>query len=454
MTEESLSQMVASIRQAPTVRLIALAGLTLLLQVPILLISGLITERQARRDAAVVEVSSKWGLTQIIAGPALIVPYAHTRTEIGTKGEKLIRTEERHAVVLPARLRAVANVDADVRHRGIFAVPIYTAKVRLDGEFARPGGTELGIDPNAILWPRARLAIGIADVRAIGESAVIHINDTPVAFQPGTGGVAEIPTGIHAGLPAGTNTAPIRFSMPLTLKGSVGLFFAPFGEETTVELTSDSPHPNFQGNWLPVERTVSADGFKARWTISSLSRNYPQSWLNTTDMRRPVTESAFGVELTDPVDEHRMAGRSVKYAGLFILLTFAAVWLIEVLATVRVHPIQYLLLGAALCLFYLLELSLAEHLTFVPAYVLASGGIVGLITLYGVAVFGKARRAGVVSAGVAGLYGYLFVLLTNEDYALLVGSLGLFVILAAIMLVTRRIDWYRTGRAAVESEQL
>jgi inner membrane protein len=162
-------------------------------------------------------------------------------------------------------------------------------------------------------------------------------------------------------------------------------------------------------------------------------------------MREAIDGSRFGVELVNPVDHYRMAERSVKYAGLFILLTFATVWLIEVLAGVRVHPIQYLMLGGALCPFYLLELSLSEHLGFPLAYVIASISVIGMVAAYSVVALRRARRALVVGGGVALLYGYLYVLLRNEDYSLVIGSIGLFVILAAIMYVTRRVDWYSAG---------
>jgi inner membrane protein len=442
------TDVIQTLRGAPTIRLVALAALALLLQAPILLISALIGERQSRRDAAVADVSAKWGFTQRIAGPVLVVPYVSPWTGTPPKGEMTPRTDLRHAVFLPARLRVSGTVNSEVRHRGIFTVPIYTFKGQLDGEFASPGFTDLGVEPASIAWQRAVLAVGISDVRAIAETTTLQINEATVPFQAGTAGLAEIPVGIRAPIPINAATPSVRFSIPLALNGSVGLYLAPLAEETTVELTSNSPHPNFQGNWLPIERTVTERGFRARWTIPSLGRNYPQAWLSTTDMRKLVDDSYFGVDLIDPVDEHRMAARSVKYAGLFIVLTFGTVWLIEVLAGVRVHPIQYVLLGAALCLFYLLELSLAEHLTFVPAYALASAGVVALVTMYGASILGSARRAGLVGLGVTGLYGYLFVLLTNEDSALLVGSLGLFAILAAIMFVTRQVDWYGLGERA------
>src|SRR6185295_13916086 len=179
--------------------------------------------------------------------------------------------------------------------------------------------------------------------------------------------------------------------------------------------------------------------------IPFLGRNYPQAWTSMAAMRDSIERSRFGVDLIDPVDQYRMAERSVKYAGLFILLTFAAVWLIEVLAGVRVHPIQYLLLGSALCLFYLLELSLSEHLGFLISYAIASISVIALAAAYCSVVLQRRSRAAVVAAGISLLYTYLYTLLMNEDYALLAGSIGLFAILAAIMYATRRVDWYAVG---------
>jgi inner membrane protein len=222
----------------------------------------------------------------------------------------------------------------------------------------------------------------------------------------------------------------------------------PFARETSVELASNSPHPNFQGAWLPTARSVSGTGFTATWTIPSLGRSYPQAWTSVSNPRDAIDHSRFGVELIDPVDHYRMAERSVKYAALFSLLTFASVWLIEVLANVRVHPIPYLLLGAAMCVFYLLELSLSEHVGFGLAYTLAGTSIVGLIAAYSRAILRKGARAAGIASGVAVLYGYLYVVLTNEDYALVIGAVGLFAAVAAVMLVTRRIDWYSTSFAS------
>jgi inner membrane protein len=305
----------------------------------------------------------------------------------------------------------------------------------------------LNIDPAAVDWKGARLAVGISDVRAIREQSSILVNGIQSPFVPGTGGLYAGTPGIQASLDGEVARSGFRFSFPLSLNGSRSVQVTPFAEETVLHLTSNSQNPNFQGNWLPAERTVTPDGFDAQWRVSYLGRNYPQAWIPNAEVKKAIDASRFGVELTDPVDHYRMAERSVKYAGLFILLTFASIWLLEVLAKVRVHPIQYLMVGVALCAFYLLELSLSEHIGFPIAYSAASLSIIVMVAAYSQVIFGRDRRSFVVSTGVAGLYGYLFVLLTNEDGALLVGSIGLFAILAAIMYVTRHIDWYSNNGA-------
>jgi inner membrane protein len=234
--------------------------------------------------------------------------------------------------------------------------------------------------------------------------------------------------------------------LPLALNGSVGVYFTPFGKSTEATLESNYPHPSYQGNWLPTDHSTTDTGFRATWSIPFLGRNYPQSWSTENSFAEVVQSSRFGVELTTLVDHYRMAERSVKYAMLFILLTFATIWLIEVLARVKVHPIQYLLLGGALCLFYLLELSLAEHLGFPAAYAIASVAVIGMVTAYARAILHRPARALIVGGGVTLLYVYLYILLINEDYSLLIGSIGLFVILGAIMYSTRRVDWYEVGK--------
>jgi len=436
-----------------TVQLGVVAVLVVLLQLPIFKIAGLVTERQARRDAAVADISSKWGSTQTIAGPVIIVPYTRRSTETLTNGQQVQRTTTHSAVFLPARLNVTGAADVTARSRGIFSVPIYTLKLTAEGEFTRVRPEELGVPAADISWERAHIAVAISDVRAIQEQTTITWNGATVGFLPGVGGLLDATTGVHANVAIDNATQRYNFSFPLALNGSVGIFIAPFAQETSVALRSNSPHPNFQGAWLPVERSISGDGFTARWSIPFLSRNYPQVWTSAGAMKDAIQRSTFGVELTDPIDTYRMASRSVKYAAMFILLTFAIVSLIDILNVRRIHPVQYLLLGSALCCFYLLELSLAEHFGFGVAYFIASAAVFGMVTAYGFAILGRAALASTLGGALAILYAYLYVVLTNEDYALLIGSIGLFVILAVAMVLTRRIDWYApsgSGRALAD----
>ena len=459
--QDSVDRIAASLRSSQMLRLFFVGFLVLLLQIPIVMIGSLVSERQSRREGAIVEVSSSWGKVQSITGPALVVPYTHKWTEIPAGGKEVIHTDQRSAVFLPEKLQMRGTVDSKVRKRGIFSVPVYNLALNVEGEFVRPSVAELGIDPAAVDWEKAHLAVGISDTRAIQEETAVTWNGNRVVFLPGTKDFREGGTGIHAvvGVPAAAQR--FTFAFPLALNGSVGVHMVPFGQNTTVELSGNNGNPSFQGNWLPAERTVSASSFQAKWTIPFLGRGYPQAWIAQpapqlaadarspelqTEMQRAISASRFGVELVNPVDHYRMASRSVKYAALFILLTFATVWLIEVLSGVRVHSIQYLMLGAALCVFYLLELSLSEHLGFPLAYMIASAAVVALVGGYGQVVLQGSARALGVAGGVALLYSYLYLLLMNEDYALLTGSIGLFVMLAAIMYVTRRVNWSTIGR--------
>jgi inner membrane protein len=442
VSQSALESTVHAIRKSHMVRLLAVGFLALILQIPISMIGGLIGERQQRRSDAVSEVTSKWGASQQVVGPALVVPYTYYWED---KETKETRSGTRHVVVLPKRLEANGKLSADSRTRGIFTIPVYSGNLELRGSFTRPDLTPLGIDPATVAWQRAQLVVGISDPKAIQNAATVDWRGAPISFLPGTDALLGFDTGIHAPVDASGAAGDFPFSVALALNGSLGFYLAPFGETTAVTLASNSANPSFQGGWLPKQRRISPDGFEASWEIPFLGRNFPQAWQNSSAPRDAIAASQFGVEIVQPVDHYRMAERSVKYAGLFILLTFATVWLIEVIAGVQVHPIQYLLLGSALCLFYLLELSLAEHVGFPAAYGVASVAVIALIGAYSHAVLRRTALALTVGAGVAGLYGYLYVLLMNEDSALLIGSIGLFAILAGVMYVTRNVDWYAMG---------
>lgn len=335
---------------------------------------------------------------------------------------------------------------------------MYEARLQLTGRFEQPTVRDLGIDPDVVQWDRAELSLRVSDARAIAEGVQLRWGDRSLAFLPGAGAQGSH-GGIHA--PLG-RPSPSDFSLDVVLRGSDSLLFSPAGKETRVQLTSDWPSPSFVGSWLPVERSVDRDGFKAVWRVSYLGRGFPQAWRddpasgpNDGSVDEAIGSATFGLRFLATVDPYRMASRSTKYAILFIGLTCTVFWLFEILAGLPSHPVQYVLIGGALCLFYLLELALSEHVGFAVAYAIATIAVAGLVTAYAAAVLRKAARAAVVGGLLVGLYGYLYVLLRLEDYALLLGSVGLFGALACVMYLTRGIDWYGragAGATAVDGE--
>lgn len=437
----------SSLRQSQTLRVVTVAILVLVLMIPVAMIGSLVSEREARRATAVQEVSAKWGETQHVVGPFLVVPYGVNVEGLENGKPVVVQRRAAQAVFLADSLVTKATLRTETRSRGIYRVPVYRMELLATGKFSRPDFAKLGISPATIDWDRVQLVLGISDPRAIQEHTSVRWNGAEVRMMPGSGSHAASQPGIHAVVGFPGEAAEVEFSLPLALNGSQGAYFVPFGDSSVVDLDSNFPHPSFQGNWLPVERSVGDTGFTARWSIPFLGRSFPQAWSSDDKLEiGDIAEaSRFGVNLADPVDHYRMAERSVKYAGLFILLTFATLWLFEVRSGLRVHPVQFLMLGGALCLFYLLLLSLSEHMPFIAAYAIASVAVIAMVAAYGFNVLGTAGRALATGTVVALLYGYLYVLLVNEDYALLIGSVGLFLILGAIMYATRKVDWYSVG---------
>ncbi|HEV8481101.1 MAG TPA: cell envelope integrity protein CreD [Candidatus Eisenbacteria bacterium] len=438
-----LNEMGAVARRSPMIRLFTVGFLALLLQIPVILIAMLVSERRERRTEAVKEVSLKWGGTQSVTGPALVVPYHVRANEVPPGGSAVFPVASGRAVFLPERLELTGKLTPEIRHRGIFSIPVYTLSLETRGRFAPPDWAALGIDPADADWKDAYLAISIADTRAIQKLTDLQWGTARSPFLPSAGEFHGGRPGVHAPVPGPPGAQGADFAFSAVLNGTQGIYFAPFGKQTEVRLESSWPSPSFQGNWIPARRNITDHGFVAEWSISDLGRDFPQAWRDVDAYSRQADAARFGLDLMQSVDSYRMAERSVKYAILFLLLTLGSVWLAEILGRLLVHPIQYCLLGAALVLFYLLELALSEHLGFTAAYVIATAAIVVMVGCYGAVVLHSVKRAAWLGAGVAALYGYLYVVLTNEDDALLVGAIGLFVLLAAVMYVTRRVDWFR-----------
>lgn len=430
---------------SPVFRALTIGFLILLLLIPLAAVSSLVGEREATRFAVEREVSEKWGGAQSLVGPILSVPYRYRAS--GPKGEVLALTG--HTRFLPSSLSIEGEVRPEIRYRGIYEVVLYEVALEVSGEFEPPDPGIWKIAPEDVLWDEAALIVGIPDLRGIKRAVVARWGEGTLSFEPGTGAGGLCASGIHARIPGLDQAAPgerLAFSFDLQLNGSRDLLFSPLGKATRIALASPWPSPSFAGKFLPDEREVTRNGFTAEWDISYLTRPFPQEWKDDEVAANLLGEWAAGVTLFEPVDAYAKTRRSLKYGILFLFTTFAVYFLFEILNRLRLHPFQYLLVGFALSVFYLLLLSLAEHIGFGLSYLLASAGTVGLIGGYSGSVLGSARRAAGIGAGLSGLYAYLYVLLQLEDYALLLGSLGLFGLLAAAMALTRRVDWYAGSR--------
>ncbi|MBC7890835.1 MAG: cell envelope integrity protein CreD, partial [Sphingobacteriaceae bacterium] len=345
-----------------------------------------------------------------------------------------------------------------------YVVMLYQARLQLSGTFARPDFSKLGVAESALRWNEAFVNLGVSDMRGIRETVGLTWNGQALDPSPGIVSGDLFVAGISAPVampPAGPG--PLRFTAKLVLNGSSELNFLPFGKTTTVALTSGWGTPKFQGAFLPDRDTVSKQGFSANWKVLHYNRNYPQQGLGAFLPKKttlpydgrvtvePRDETGtFGVRLLLPVDEYQKTTRSAKYASLFVLLTFASFFFVEILNRRRIHPIQYLLVGFAVCLFYVLLLSISEHLTFGWAYLIGSGVVLTMVFLYTLGVFRSTRISLIFNGILALMYGFFYSLLQLEDYALLLGSLGLALILAVVMYLTRHIDWYNAyGREDV-----
>jgi len=351
-----------------------------------------------------------------------------------------------NAFFLPELLKIVSDAQTQTLHRGIYDAAVFRAEIRLTGKFAPPDFGALKIDLKDVQWKDAFVTIAASDLRGTREGLVVDWNGTKRSLQPGS----QLPgytTGATAlvGLDRPMGEA-VEFSIPLDVNGSGGIFFAPFAVQNEAELKSNWPDPGFRGAFLPAERSVRADGFDAKWKVSYYGRDYPQMWTSISGNQRfnekTVSASLFGAEFLSILDAYRFVERSIKYGVLFLVLVFTTFFLFEVTARQKIHPFQYLMVGAALCLFYLLLLSISEFLGFGPAYLIAAIASTVLITWYCNYFLGGGVRTLMIGAGLAGVYTFLYITLRQQDYALLMGAIALFILLAVVMFVTRKVDWY------------
>ncbi|HVF72534.1 MAG TPA: cell envelope integrity protein CreD [Chthoniobacterales bacterium] len=435
-------------------KLLGVGALILIMLIPLAMIEGVLTDRLARRNEAVNDITSSWGKDQHIIGPVLVIPYLHHGTVVRSVTLPDGRVETREvaettvacAYFLPDTLEVTGDVQTQTLHRGIYDAAVFRGQIKIAGKFPVPDMAALKIDAADILWKEAALTLAVSDLRGTRESLMLEWAGRKIQLQPGS----QLPgytTGVTAPLVSEQPIAePMTFSIPLDLNGSSGIFFAPFGIQNVVNLKANWPDPAFRGAFLPTERNVRPDGFDAVWKVSYYGRDYPQRWTSRTGNERfttvAVSNSLFGAQFLRVLDAYRYVERSIKYGVLFFVLVFTTFFLFEVTARQKIHPLQYLMVGAALCLFYLALLSVSEFVGFTLAYFIATIAATGLVTWYCSHFLGGRGRTLIIGGGLIGVYTFLYITLRQQDYALLMGTVALFILLAVVMWVTRKVDWY------------
>ncbi len=430
-------------------RLIGVAVLALFLLIPLQMVRSVVQERYQTFRGVVREIAGAWSGDQRVAGPILVIPFLE-KIEIQDEfitpqGERKVTQRwefrQRRAVILPETLSFDGDMTPEIRRRGIYRVQVFNADVEITGSFRNLRATVESLSSEerleSISWSDATIAFGLSDPRGIVDVEGFEIDGTTISVRPGTTLGKILARGFHARVGDVVGDG-FEFVLPLEIRGSGFLSFLPLGATTRASLRSDWPHPSFFGDVLPATHEISGDGFSAEWTIPLLNRSFPQAWLGCQDV--DITEIEAGVRLFEPVALYDLVTRSVKYGLLFIVLTFLTLGLIEFVTGSRLSLVQYLLIGVALAMFFLILIALAEHMGFGVAYFLASAAVVGINTLYCGAILPRRSLALAVGGVLAAIYGILYTILRAEDYALLGGTLLLLVALTVTMFFTRRIN--------------
>lgn len=409
--------------------------ITLLLMIPTTLIEELIYERMSYQDQTQHKIARSWGGHQTLAGPILTIPY--TSEHVGSDNKTY--TTEHTYFVTPESLNVNINLDSEIRQKSIYEAILYNCDASLEGSFNL---SELRNVKGAIIkWDKAKVVMCISNPTSLTQQIDLTIGDTITPFKPGSVYPQTLHKGIHANI-AIKDQDVLNFKTSFNIRGNHHLYFEPAAKNSTVDMISDWSSPGFVGNKLADSKTITADGFTAQWNISEFNRTVPDYW-SDMDYKIGQTNAYFGVDLINPVDHYQKNMRSAKYSLLIITLTFVTFFFFEVIKRKKVHPVQYSLIGAALILFYYLLLSFTEHIGFEYAYLIAASSIIILLLMYSFSVFKNLKSSLSLVTILTILYTYIYILLQLEEYALIAGSLGLFIILAAIMFLTRRVNWYK-----------
>ncbi|TQV77693.1 cell envelope integrity protein CreD [Denitrobaculum tricleocarpae] len=460
-------------RHAALFKVMLLGFLVLLMLIPLEYVYSVIKERAHLSKSVTRELGESWGRSQTIAGPILLLPVEEpyvvkVKSPDYTEEKPLYldetRWHRRNLYILPDAQQITADLTSQTRKRGIYEALLYTADAKARGSFRIPAAETLPLEDGArVQWPQAKLLVQLSDLRGSANAPKLLWGNEELLFDVRS-------NKLHSGLPGNLNwiqaplpkltpgSAAINYAFDLKLKGSSALGFVPLGRDSEFALTGDWPHPSFTGVQLPVSNEVRDDGFSAQWQISHLARGLPQVLRDDNGGAQTLVQqihlNAVKTKLLNPVDFYRMSERSAKYGLLFIIVTFGTLFVFEAVGKRRLHVVQYLMVGAAVTLFFLLQVSLAEVIGFASAFGLAALACVALVTLYAAKITARWTRGLMLGGLLSGVYGYLFFTLQAEDQAMLMGSLLLLVLLAAAMYATRNFDWYALGERLMPPGQI
>ena len=451
-------------KDRPSFKAMVVGALIATMTVPLFFISEIASERKNRAEAVLQEVAGEWTeQQQTLAGPFLVIPIDH-KVEVGSGDYARVDITRHHAIILPDEVNFQMQTASEILHRGIYPVSVFSGEIVASGRFPAIDPDTIAYPLDEILWEEAFVTLSLSDTRGVRSPINLNMAQGNHVFEPGTRLAIYGNQGAHVAL-EGTYEPTVRetgtvstevnqvnfaeeqeFRLGFTLNGSSRLRFVPIGKSTTAEITSDWAGPSFQGAFLPIERELSEDGFTARWSVPNLARSFPDQFVVadrfSTSQQQAMSRTTFGVDLIVPLDHYQKVFRALRYAVIFVGFTFLSFFLVELVLKTRLHPVQYLLIGAAQSVFYLMLLSASEHIAFGTAFTFAAAATVSLVTAYGSFITRSLKVGTVLFAVLSMIYLVLYSLLQVEDLALLFGSIAIFAALALTMLVTRNVNWY------------
>ncbi|MBL4677953.1 MAG: cell envelope integrity protein CreD [Mucilaginibacter sp.] len=433
------------LQESVTVKLVFIGFLILVLLIPSALINDLIFERAARQSEVVKEIADSWSGEQTIKGPVLVVPYKRIVKAIDGDKKEFDKEIIENLYLLPENLKMDAAVKTDKLHRGMFEAVVYNSSVKVSGNFGKPDLAALSLTPDQLVWEKARIEFSMSDLKGLKNNPVVNAAGQHLTAEPSFNAHPVFPSGLQTNINlTAVKEAGFTFDFTLDLKGSQEMHFMHLGKTTDVSVRGNWGSPSFDGRYLPDERRMDSAGFKANWRMLYYNRPYPQQWVVDNSLlndENKLANASFGVKLRLPVDQYQKITRTSKYAILIVLLTFVSLFLTEVIRKQRVHPFNYVLIGAAMVIYYTLLLSFSEQIGYNFAYLIASAATIGLVSVFIASLLKNKAAAGLFALILSIIYIFIFVIIQLEDLALMIGSIALFIIVALLMYFSRKINW-------------